>query len=147
MLSFHPPDRARLVIPATVLEVRAALHDLMACALVRDLSPDCRGTTELVLAEALNNVVEHAYATYPGEIEVEVQRAPDRLRFRIADTGLPMPGAEPPPGCLPDMTSFDDLPEGGFGWFLIRRLTQDLRYRREAGGNRLSFHVCVDNAA
>lgn len=147
VLSLEPPDRARIVIDATMLDVREGLRGLMTCPLVRDLSEDCLGTTELVLAEALNNVVEHAYARYPGQIEVEVQRDPDQLRFHIRDQGLPMPGATPPSGRLPEAVDFDDLPEGGFGWFLIRSLAQDLAYRRDGERNHLSFGVCVDNAA
>jgi serine/threonine-protein kinase RsbW len=146
-LSLDPPDGARLVIDATVLDVREGLRDLMRCPLVQNLSPDCLGTTELVLAEALNNVVEHAYANYSGQIEVEVRRDPDQLRFHIADKGLPMPGAEPPLGRLPAVGALQDLPEGGFGWFLIRSLSQDLAYRREGERNLLSFGVFVDNPA
>lgn len=146
-LSFFPPDRARIVIHATMLDVREGLRDLMACPLVHDLSEDCLGTTELVLAEALNNVVEHAYARFPGEIEVELLRDPDQLRFHIKDSGLPMPGAEPPEGHLPEIGALEDLPEGGFGWFLIRSLSRDLAYRREGELNLLSFGVSVDNVA
>lgn len=146
-LSLDPPDRARIVIQATMLDVREGLRDLMACPLVQDLSEDCLGTAELVLAEALNNVVEHAYARYSGQIEVEVQRGADQLRFHISDRGLPMPGAEPPAGRLPDMGAFEDLPEGGFGWFLIRSLAQDLAYQRIGERNLLSFGVLVDNPA
>jgi serine/threonine-protein kinase RsbW len=146
-LSLDPPDGARIVINATMLDVREGLRDLMHCPLVQDLSADCLGTTELVLAEALNNVVEHAYASYSGQIEVEVRRGRNQLRFHIADRGLPMPGAEPPLGHLPEVGVFDDLPEGGFGWFLIRSLSQDLAYRREGERNLLSFGVLVDNAA
>lgn len=147
VLSLDPPDRARIVIDATVLDVREGLRGLMRCPLVRDLSQDCLGTTELVLAEALNNVVEHAYAHFPGQIEVEVRRDPDHLRFDISDRGLPMPGAQPPPGRLPEAETFENLPEGGFGWFLIRSLVQDLAYRREGQRNLLSFGVALDNAA
>ncbi len=146
-LSLDPPDGARIVIDATMLDVREGLRDLMRCALVCDLSQDCLGTTELVLAEALNNVVEHAYASYAGQIEVEVRRGPGQLRFHIADKGLPMPGAEPPKGHLPAVGAFEDLREGGFGWFLIRSLSQDLIYRREGERNLLSFCVLVDNLA
>lgn len=141
-----PPNRARIVIQATMLDVREGLRNLMTCHLVQDLSPDCLGTTELVLAEALNNVVEHAYACYSGQIEVEVQRGQDQLRFHIADKGLPMPGAEPPMGRMPEVGAFEDLPEGGFGWFLIRSLVQDLAYRREGEMNLLSFGVLMNNA-
>ncbi len=147
MLSLDPPDGARIVIDATMLDVRKGLRDLMLCPLVHDLSADCLGTTELVLAEALNNVVEHAYARYSGQIEVEVRRDPDQLRFHIADKGLPMPGAEPPVGDLPPVGALEDLPEGGFGWFLIRSLSQNLAYRREGERNLLSFDVLVNNAA
>ncbi len=146
-LHFSPPDRARIVISATMLDVRAGLRDLMACPLVHGLSEDCLGTTELVLAEALNNVVEHAYAQFSGEIEVELLRASDQLHFHIMDKGLPMPGAEPPAGHLPEVGAMEDLPEGGFGWFLIRSLSRDLVYRREGDLNLLSFGVSVDNAA
>ena len=141
------PDRARFVIQATPLDVREGLRDLMTCPLVHNLTEDCLGTTELVLAEALNNVVEHAYASFPGEIEVQVQRDPDQLRFHIADKGLPMPEPNPPGGQLPAMGAFDDLPEGGFGWFLIRTLAHDLTYRRQDGQNLLSFGVCVNSPA
>ena len=139
------PDRAHFVIQATALDVREGLRDLMTCPLVQDLTEDCLGTTELVLAEALNNVVEHAYASFPGEIEVELQRDPDQLRVHIADKGLPMPGADPPIGQLPEVGALDDLPEGGFGWFLIRTLVQDLTYRRVGGQNLLTFGVSVNN--
>ncbi|MBI1173023.1 ATP-binding protein [bacterium] len=146
-LSFTPPDQARIVIGSTMLDVRAGLADLMACPIVQGLSADCLSTTEIVLAEALNNVVEHAYARFAGEIEVELRRDSDQLRFHIKDKGLPMPDAEPPAGYPPAVGSFDDLPEGGFGWFLIRTLSCDLAYRREGDLNLLSFGVVLDNAA
>jgi serine/threonine-protein kinase RsbW len=145
-LSLNPPDRARIVMDATMLDVRQSLRDLMASPLVRNLSADCLGTTELVLAEALNNVVEHAYARYPGQIEVEVQRHLGHLRFRIADQGLPMPDGKSPKGKNPKIAAVDDLPEGGFGWFLIRSFAEGLAYRRFGKRNMLSFGVSVDIA-
>ena len=78
---------------------------------------------------------------------MELQRGPDQLRFHIKDKGLPMPGAEPPVGHPPYVGSLDDLPEGGFGWFLIRTLSRDLEYRRVGELNLLSFGVCLHNAA
>jgi serine/threonine-protein kinase RsbW len=147
ILSFTPPDHAHLLLPGTALGVRHALRDFMACALVQDCSSEALGTAELVVAEALNNVVEHAYATYPGVIEVDIRRTCDQLFVLISDMGLPMPGAEPPLGKAPEFGAFDDLPEGGFGWFLIRRLVEDLTYRREGERNFLSFCVKLDNVA
>jgi serine/threonine-protein kinase RsbW len=33
----------------------------------------------------------------------------------------------------------DDLPEGGFGWYLIRTLARDVRYDRNGVTNCLTF--------
>lgn len=140
-----PPLQAQLVIPATLLDVRQGLRTLMTSALVQDLTDDSLGTTELALAESLNNVVEHAYASHSGQIEVRVQRYTDELQVQIIDTGLPMPGAQPPYSDLPDMDAFADLPEGGFGWFLICSLVQNLTYHREGQQNTLAFAIAVDN--
>ncbi len=58
-----------------------------------------------------------------------------------------MPGGQPPAGHLPRVAApppgggVGDLPEGGFGWSLIRTLTTDLSYSRQAGRNEL--HVVI----
>jgi serine/threonine-protein kinase RsbW len=36
-----------------------------------------------------------------------------------------------------------DLPEGGFGWFLIKDLAKDVVYARVEGENRLQLRVAV----
>ena len=38
-----------------------------------------------------------------------------------------------------------DLPEGGFGWGMIRDLTDDLSYRRDGARNELRFTVDLDS--
>ena len=50
-------------------------------------------------------------------------------------TGLPALGQPSP------LVMGEDLPEGGFGWFLIRTLTLDLEYERDGGFNKLRFVV------
>ena len=132
---------AHLVLASDPLAVRDALRALIAAQPLRDLSPSGRGTAELALAEALNNIVEHAYAATPGLIEVTLAPCPTGIACRIEDAGSAMPGGHLPAGRLPDCIGVptDDLPEGGFGWSLIRSLTVDLRYERAGGRNRLTF--------
>jgi serine/threonine-protein kinase RsbW len=136
----RPPDPPPLVFTADPAAVRAALARLLAAAPVQDLPEDDRGTVELVLAEVLNNVAEHAYAGGSGPVEVGLCATPLGLACRIVDRGLAMPNGELPTGALPHSTPAD-LPEGGFGWHLIRSLTADLTYARSAGQNRLSFLI------
>ena len=130
-----------LVITSDALAVRDGLRRLAATPPLCDLAAEARSTAETVLAEALNNIVEHAYAMAPGRIEVRLDASSAGILCVITDEGLGMPCNALPVGLCPDAqgSALADLPEGGFGWFLIRRLTKDLCYRRDGARNRLSF--------
>lgn len=125
-------------------EVRRALHELQA-KLVGQLSPEDSGSLELALAEVLNNIVEHAYAgRAPGQVFVWLTRTPagDALLCRVEDDGHPMPGLTPPEGQMqPVADRTEDLAEGGWGWALIRTLTDEIVYERQTGRNRLHFRL------
>jgi serine/threonine-protein kinase RsbW len=132
---------AKVLIPGEPVAVRDGLRVICSSELARGLSEDDRGTMEIVLAEVLNNIVEHAYSERPGEIEVALKLTFDSLAVSVVDHGLPMPGGDAPSGNLKPIGDFEDLPEGGFGWHLIRTLSRELVYQRENGQNRLSFRL------
>jgi serine/threonine-protein kinase RsbW len=98
---------------------------------------------EQVLAEVLNNVVEHAHKEQPtGRIEVSVSPLSGGFAIEVRDNGAPMPKGVLPEGKLAEPSSnLEDLPEGGFGWFMIRSLAQDLSYARRAEWNELRFRI------
>ena len=104
-------------------------------------------SSETVLAEALNNITEHAYADQEdGPIEVSTEIGSSNVRFTLCDRGLPIPGARLPRGKPLDTdVSLEDLPEGGFGWLLIRDLTSSVIYDRDEDGNRLTLTLPTDN--
>lgn len=84
----------------------------------------------LALAEGFTNAVRHAHQTLPRETPIDIDLAlwSDRLEIRIWDRGKPFdPDAieEPKPGTLQ---------EGGYGWFLLRRLVDRVVYERAADG-------------
>ena len=124
--------------------INTGLQEMFGCDLLARLTDDSRGTVEIVLAEVLNNVVEHAYAHYPGKIEISITPGEGYLFIRLVDNGVAMPGGEVPGGKLSEVTAIEDLPEGGFGWYLIRLLSQELTYMRVGGQNVLSLCVGVD---
>ena len=136
-----PQHQACLTIHGDNNAVRDGLALLMAMQPLQDLSDDIRGTLEIVLAEALNNVVEHAYREGPGPIRVCVDHLAPVLKVSVYDQGLPMPDEQLPKGELAPLIDGEDLPEGGFGWFLIRTLTLDLAYERQGAVNHLRFAV------
>ncbi|WP_323038742.1 ATP-binding protein [Gemmobacter sp.] len=142
----RPPDMGdladfgvvRLVIPAEPMAVRQALEQLFATVPPGLLPEDLRMSAEIVIAEVLNNIVEHAYAGSSGDIDLSVQPLHGGLRCSVTDHGAPMPDHRLPGGALPAWQP-DDLPEGGFGWFMIQALAQDIRYDRIGATNRLTF--------
>lgn len=135
------PDAIRLVLPGDAGAVRATLRALFAGRRLGHLAEADRGAAEIVLAEVLNNVVEHAYAGAAGEIELTIRVAGGGLDCTVMDDGRPMPGGEAPEGKAGDLLGGADLPEGGFGWLLIRALTRELTYRRIGGRNCLTFRL------
>jgi serine/threonine-protein kinase RsbW len=87
----------------------------------------------LALAEGFTNAVRHAHSQLPPEtpIEIQVRVKSDRLEIRIWDFGPPFDPnelEEPEPGTLQ---------EGGYGWFLLRRLVDQATYQRQGKGNCL----------
>ncbi|UXX82454.1 ATP-binding protein [Roseovarius pelagicus] len=114
-------------------------HYLESC----DVEDDLCGPVEVVLAEALNNIVEHAFGPgMLGTIRLEIMPGIDSVICEIHDNGAPLPDNALPPGIPPAVdVPRAELPEGGFGWYIIRRLTTDLHYARLDNENRLSFKV------
>jgi serine/threonine-protein kinase RsbW len=136
-----PVQSLHIVLAANPDAVRDGLARMMALQPLAGLSGDDRGAAELVLAEILNNVAEHAYSDATGTVAVTLLPVPVGLDCLVVDQGVAMPDSQLPAGKLttgPD-TGVDDLPEGGFGWHLIRVLTRNLSYVREGDCNRLSF--------
>ncbi|MGR3757998.1 MAG: ATP-binding protein [Tranquillimonas sp.] len=134
------PQLLRHRYPATPDGVRSALVDGMRKLVPLSLSPEDLAAIELVLAELLNNVAEHAYGgSGRGELDLSLTAEPDALAVMVTDEGAAMPGG--PAGPAPAPPNPAGLPEGGFGWMLIRAHARDIVYRRSPGRNRLCLRI------
>lgn len=138
-------ETLRLTFPGDTASVRGALREVMAAIAGMELPQQACHTAQIVLAEVLNNVVEHAYAGHGcGAIEIEIRRSGDALAVRVLDDGKAMPADALPEGRPHDLdVPCEHLPEGGFGWHLIRSLTDGLQYRRSASRNELRFRIAL----
>lgn len=126
-------------------EVRHALMRIASALSGQGLSVEDCIRAEVVLAEILNNIVEHAYCCHrPGRLVVQIVPEDGVMVVSVEDDGAPMPEQTLPSG-EPQNLAVDlhDLPEGGFGWFLIRELAEDLKYERRDGRNRLTFTLPI----
>ncbi|MEM0987369.1 MAG: ATP-binding protein [Pseudomonadota bacterium] len=93
----------------------------------------------LCVAEALNNIVEHAYDGAEGRpIFANVAIRDDRYEVVLIDEGKPLPDNTIPDGKADfDPDDFENLPEGGFGWMLILTQMDAVAYERREGCNVL----------
>lgn len=140
------PDGVLLCdVQPTELGVRRAMQGLMG-----HLGGACdddawRARVEIAVTESLNNIVEHAFADggMPMArrlIRIRCDTALDVIRVEIEDNGCPLPGGKLPAGLAADLdVPVEDLPEGGFGWFLIRSLANTICYCRTSGWNQLKM--------
>jgi len=116
------------------------------CAAIRRaamaaVSADLTWRLEMVAAETLNNIVEHAYHGGSDElITVGLSVLSDTVELTVCDTaGASFTGPTCPEMPPINPESLADLPEGGFGLAIIAELADSVR--REAGpdGSRQTF--------
>lgn len=120
---------------------RAVLAAIDARLDALGIDPDDRASVELIVAEVLNNIGEHAYGGKAGPVELVIEIDRTGLVCRLSDRGVPLPGGVMAANGPPPIQPPENLPEGGFGWHIIRCLASELRYWRQDGWNRLSFRV------
>ncbi|MEL6585384.1 MAG: ATP-binding protein [Pseudomonadota bacterium] len=131
---------------STDAAVQQELSRISALSAAGDLAEDRRDDMLIVLGEVLNNIVEHAFeGSDAGWIDCRISRCANRLCIMTRDEGRPLPPSLLTKGSLPDFgDSVDDLPEGGFGWFIIHSLVDDMLYERTGGQNLMSFTLALE---
>jgi serine/threonine-protein kinase RsbW len=99
---------------------------------------------ELASEEALVNIVNYAYSTKDsGDVEVTCRPEGDTswiIEFR--DWGIPFDVTAYPKPDLESPLSHRKI--GGLGSWIIRKLVDQINYRREGDSNLLTFIVKVD---
>ncbi len=130
-----------LSILPKALAVRQALCDAFGQPPLSMLDDDLRGTAELVLAELLNNIVEHGRCRPDDPIRLTIRHSLRGVFCTLRDGGMPLPDVRPPPGRFPEKDASGYPAEGGYGWYLIRALAENLTYTRTPGENHLTFEL------
>ena len=102
------------------------------------LSPDIVFNLNLVLEEAVVNVIHYAYPKEEHQfIFLSARMNDDSIVFVLTDTGM-----EFDPTTVPDADvtlSADDRQIGGLGIFLIRQIMNEVKYERIEGKNVLTL--------
>ncbi len=107
------------------------------------VSDDLRQSLRLIVDELVSNVCRHGYGSMPpdGTITLTLFQSDDTITLEIQDFGVPFNPLEheEPDTSLP----LEERPIGGLGILLVRRLSKEQLYRRDAGKNILT--VVLDN--
>ena len=125
---------ASVAVPHAAFADLAALRQFVADACSRErVEERAREDLELAVDEACTNVIEHGYAVgEPGPVALTVTRDGDALRVTITDHGTPFSPARAPEANT--TADWQDRPEGGVGWHLIKRLTDGWEYETAPDG-------------
>ena len=93
-----------------------------------------RRSVSVALDELLSNTLTHGFPDRAaGEVVLEAELRPDRLRVTLSDAGIPF---NPLAAAAPDTgLSLEERDIGGLGIHLTRRLMDDVAYERRADRN------------
>lgn len=102
------------------------------------VQPDVAFQLNLVLDEAVANVVNYAYSEPGHELQVTIDKVDGQLVVQLVDQGVPFdPTTESE---TPDITlSVEERPIGGLGIFLIKEMMDVVEYERKGDSNVLTM--------
>ncbi|PKG31246.1 ATP-binding protein [Methanoregula sp.] len=129
-----------ITLPARMENLRRLIQFVSGCARQCGYSESRTNEIELAAEEALVNICRYAYPEEAGDVALTCRRSGrGRIVIKIEDSGIPFnPLSIPEPDLRPDIAR---RKAGGLGIFLMRKMVNEIRYRRDTGKNILTFIV------
>jgi anti-sigma regulatory factor (Ser/Thr protein kinase) len=129
-------------LPAKLENLGSWMEAVSECAKEQGFDQKKIGKIELALEEALVNICKYSYPDDPGDAEVNCKQDNGRFIIEIVDSGIPFDMTSLP---APDVTSsIEKRKIGGLGIFLIKKMVDEVRYRREGNFNILKLTIKRD---
>jgi len=115
--------------------VKSATESALQCG----LAGEGLFAVELVTEEAVVNILKYAYHNREGRIRLRCLEAGDRFVIEVTDWGVPFDATAQP---APDVNKpLEERPVGGLGIYLIKKMSDEMRYTREDGQNILRLFI------
>jgi serine/threonine-protein kinase RsbW len=132
----------RLRVPARLENLGRLIGALSGCAEAQGFGKEKISKIELAAEEALVNIFRYAYPESPGDVEMVCRSEEERFAVEIIDSGIPFDAAAMP---VPEVTEGDREREpGGLGIFLMKKMMDEVQYRREKDRNILTLTIQKD---
>lgn len=118
------------------------IGSLSNCAKAQGFEEEKVSRMELAAEEALVNVFRYAYPEAPGDVEMTCKLEENRFTIEIVDSGIPFDVTATPD---PKVTGgAHEREPGGLGIFFIKKVMDEVRYRRENDRNILTLIIQKD---
>jgi serine/threonine-protein kinase RsbW len=126
------------VFPATVEGIPRVVA-FVASRAKRRVPPEKAARLELAVEEWAANVCHHAYSDAGGTLSVSVRDEGEGVLVEMCDEGRAF---DPTAVTEPDLTApLAERRAGGLGVLLIRRMLEDVRWRRDGSRNIVTFSI------
>ncbi|MDR3295046.1 MAG: ATP-binding protein [Clostridiales Family XIII bacterium] len=125
-------------VPAKTEDLDRVLSPIDGALAVCACPPETQIQIDLAVEEIFVNIARYAYGSEGGDavVSYELMEDPLRMRIRFQDEGVPY---NPLLKEDPDISlSAEKRPVGGLGIFLVKKLMDQMEYRRENGRNILT---------
>ncbi len=127
-------------VPAKMESLYQCMDFVASCAQKQGLDSKSINRIELATDEVLVNIFNYAYSDCGGDVEISCMIDHDEMFvIEITDSGIPFNMlAASDPDIAADI---DQRKIGGLGIFIIKKIMDDVQYRRESGKNYLTLKV------
>src|SRR5574340_1206235 len=127
------------VLPARLEHLDELVKSVSDCARSQGFDQKRIGAIELAVEEAFVNICNYSYPGKEGNAAVTCRLDENRFILEIADSGIPFDITQLSD---PDITAPAEAREiGGLGIFLMKKMMDEVTYRREGDRNVLNLIV------
>ena len=130
------PERAQFSILNRIAALSEAMERVDRFAARQDVPEVARRALMLALEESLANIISHGYTDQNDHnIHIAVETGEQEVRLEVTDSGVPFDLRTLQ---APDLSqSIEERQMGGLGVLLIRKMMDEVDYRRDGDFNRL----------
>ncbi len=134
-------DERRWSIPADIERVGPLVLETKGFLEERGVGPRPLYRAQLLLEEIVSNVVRHGLrGDRSREVQVRVALDPAAISLSVVDEAPPFDLLRDAPAPSAGRT-LQEIPEGGLGILLVKRMADELRYERRGGENHVIMRV------
>ena len=131
-----------ITLPGTMESLYELMGFVTSFAREKEFSKNRISEIELAMEEVLVNIIKYAYknCVLSGSIKITCDFANAQgLVIEVVDSGIPFDIFSIPE---PDVSAdIDERQIGGLGIFFVKRLMDDVRYKREDNQNKLTLVI------